>query len=284
MSKLNDYIGTLMHDDDALQAFLNDPIKAGEKEFGITKADRSVLRRVVHHMSNNSKNGYSIKRSLSSYRRSLRLLQNVLHSNTATYQNAAINQALSADDSGNKVIAIYYTGNTKEPGAPVDDPGLAYTNHVIGFGAGNTLGEMMRFPKVDNPSKGQVVQGAMPGYSITGESIRIGYEATYEEGLDGKLHPYITAFLFPMADGVENPGRYDIPLPTSTKTRDPFWFYSENGQAISKNQMHGVYRRTDAPTGSEAESFENYPVTDKTNYFVWQAIAPDQSYGFGTCD
>ncbi|MFK7783618.1 MAG: hypothetical protein AB8B56_00810, partial [Crocinitomicaceae bacterium] len=77
-SNLLNYISLLMHDDDALHAFLTDPIQA-EENHGITKAERSVLRRTVAHLSNNSKNGYSVERQLSSYRRSLRLLQNVFH-------------------------------------------------------------------------------------------------------------------------------------------------------------------------------------------------------------
>ena len=77
-SNLLNYISRLMHDDGALQRFIEDPITEAEQDFGLTKAERSVLRRVVAHLSNNSLNGYSMSRTFSSYRRSLRLLQNVL--------------------------------------------------------------------------------------------------------------------------------------------------------------------------------------------------------------
>ena len=77
-SNLLNYISRLMHDDGALQGFIEDPITEAEQDFGLTKAERSVLRRVVAHLSNNSLNGYSMSRTFSSYRRSLRLLQNVL--------------------------------------------------------------------------------------------------------------------------------------------------------------------------------------------------------------
>ena len=75
---LDHFIGHLMSNDQALAQFLADPTNGG-KEYGITKAERAVIRRVVSSLSNNAKNGFSIQRDLSSYRRSLRLLQNVLH-------------------------------------------------------------------------------------------------------------------------------------------------------------------------------------------------------------
>ena len=67
-----------MHNDDALHKFSIDPITTSEKENGLTKAERAVLRRTIQGLSNNSVNGYSLQRNLDSYRRSLRLLQNVL--------------------------------------------------------------------------------------------------------------------------------------------------------------------------------------------------------------
>ena len=78
-SNLLDYINLLMKDDVALKNFLVDPITEAEGTHGITKAERAVLRRTVSHLSNKSKNGYTVSRHLGSYRRSLRLLQNVLH-------------------------------------------------------------------------------------------------------------------------------------------------------------------------------------------------------------
>ena len=80
MSNLLKYISHLMQDDDALHQFTIDPITDAENNHGLTKAERAVLRRTVHGLSNNSVNGYSMVRSDESYRRSLRLLQNVLHS------------------------------------------------------------------------------------------------------------------------------------------------------------------------------------------------------------
>ncbi|MCH2216701.1 MAG: hypothetical protein MK076_01255, partial [Flavobacteriales bacterium] len=81
---LDGFISKLMSDDTVLNKFLTDPTNGGQ-EHGITKAERAVLRRVTAHLSNNSKNGFGIQRDLSSYRRSLRLLQNVLHNHAATH-------------------------------------------------------------------------------------------------------------------------------------------------------------------------------------------------------
>ena len=81
---LDGFISKLMHDDGALNKFLSDPTNGGQ-EYGITKAERAVLRRVVGHLSNKSKNGYGIQRDLGSLRRSLRLLQNVLHKHSGAH-------------------------------------------------------------------------------------------------------------------------------------------------------------------------------------------------------
>lgn len=296
MSKLNDYIGKLMHDDDALKAFLNDPVKAGEKENGITKAERAVLRRTVFHLSNNSKNGYSLQRDLSSYRRSIRLLQNVMHGVAAQHTNMAF--AASATGDTGPTIKIYYTGDTDHPGAPVDNPALAYKEHIDCMGSsGSTLGEVMNFQGKSDPKVGDNVHGSLDGVSQTGKAISVGYTATYNlSPQDGNIYPYITAFTIPTSakdgspSGCHNPGTYSIALPTplapgkkSPKVPDlPFWFYSINGQAIDDQQMKGVYKKTDAEEGNDGQSFESYPL-DNPNIIVWQAIAPDQKYGFAPC-
>ena len=58
---LDQFISKLMSDDDTLKKFLADPTN-GRQEYGITKAERAVLRRVIAHLSNKSKNGYGIQR------------------------------------------------------------------------------------------------------------------------------------------------------------------------------------------------------------------------------
>ena len=60
---LDQYLSVLMHNDAELNNFLQDPTNGGQ-EYGITKAERAVLRRVVTHLSNNSKNGYAAQRDL----------------------------------------------------------------------------------------------------------------------------------------------------------------------------------------------------------------------------
>lgn len=82
-SALLRYISHLMQDDEALERYLVDPITHAEGEHDLTKAERAVLRRTVHHLPQTSVNGFSLTRDFASYRRSLRLLQNVLHNVSA---------------------------------------------------------------------------------------------------------------------------------------------------------------------------------------------------------
>lgn len=56
---LPQYLNKLNQDDDALRAFLADPIKEADAA-NLSKAERAVLRRVVTTGSNGSVNGYSI--------------------------------------------------------------------------------------------------------------------------------------------------------------------------------------------------------------------------------
>jgi hypothetical protein len=135
-SNLLNYISVLLSDDDALNTFLKDPITEAEGKYGITKAERAVLRRTVAHLSNNSKNGYSTVRHLGSYRRSLRLLQNVLHNvGTKITPNSYNIQEDSADKDDNMIaisLTVYYP-----PGITTDTDFTKYTNADVQTQYGN---------------------------------------------------------------------------------------------------------------------------------------------------
>lgn len=129
MTPLNDYMSLLLGDDDSLKAFLADPVGQSTQHH-LTKAERSVLRRVVTTASTDSSNGYAVVRPLSAYRQAIRLMQNVLHhSMGAAHSNAA---------NATNTLILYYSGN---PSDPSTNP---YAQHQFFYGTGSTIGELMQ--------------------------------------------------------------------------------------------------------------------------------------------
>ncbi|MEL7146120.1 MAG: hypothetical protein AAFO69_07105 [Bacteroidota bacterium] len=253
MSKLDDYISKLLTNDDALKEFLVDPIKAAEDENGLTKAQRSVLRRTVHGLSNNATNGYGIVRHLDSYKRSLRLLQNVLHVERGT---AGAHAAATVSDIGKEgapyhTLFLYYNG---DPGDPTS--GNPYAYYIPFYGYGNTIGEVMS--NAYNYTDGQVF---------------------YLENLVtlDSTNQYVIAFEIP--DAFPGSGTYKA-VPEAN-TRNPFWFYSVNGRAITL-QGGGYYVNPYASYGTQSESFTTFPL-DSSDTIYWQLIAPDTRYRFQPC-
>jgi len=252
MSKLDDYISKLMKDDQALRAFLVDPIKAAEDQHGLTKAQRSVMRRVVTNLSNSSTNGYSLARSLGSYRRSLRLLQNVLHvergHSLATAQQGKITAAATTSHS----IFIYYNGIPDNPS--INNP---YAHYIAFSGTGNTIGDVM--------------SNAVDGNGNQLSSL-IGTDS----------NGYLTTFVVPNGYNYPYPGKYYVPLPSSLSDQDPFWFYSVNGTALNSSYN---YKNQSAYFGYAGQSYLNYDLSNLPNSTIfWQVIAPDPAYGFASCD
>lgn len=106
-SKLLNYIHLLTHNDDALDHYIVDPITHAEGIHGLTKAERAVMRRVVSGLSNNSANGYSMARNRDSYRRSLRLLQNVLHNVGSKMTSDVVSMSGEADTYPYSILVNY---------------------------------------------------------------------------------------------------------------------------------------------------------------------------------
>ena len=284
---LDQYISKLMTDDDALKAFLSDPTNGGA-EYGITKAERAVLRRVLAHLSNNSKNGYGIARQMDSYRRSLRLLQNVLH------RHSAIHTAMVASsDDETYHIRIYFTGDFSSPGAPYSDPAKAYQTYVsyTESGSFSTLGEAMQFNNAPAKSNGKIFTVQL-NKSVTDKNGASGTLKEYNaiclpDPLNGnQLEWYMLSFelegftdsAFPNINGT-----YVLPY-KNVQERDPFWYFSLNGQAISPTSKQGYnYFLTDNVTqGDNAESFVDFQLNGSTQ-IDWQPIAADMDYGFAPC-
>lgn len=283
---LNHYITTLLDNDKELEKFLHDPTNS-EAEHGITKAERAVLRRVTSSLSNKSLNGYSIQRDLPSYRRSLRLLQNVLHKNVADHNAGfAMLDASANTGSTNPTVYIYVTGNAAgEPGAPYDNPAIAYTSYVTfqPNGTFGTIGEAMSFNPPTNPSINDTHPTSLGTVKDKyGNSGTLSYTSIFLDGANPSPEWFVLSFtLQGFPNGID--GTYTLPYKSGDK-RQPFWYFSLNGQAISPNSSQGYYRETAGVIqGEGSKGFTTFDLSPSDTKIDWQPIAPDQAYGFGPC-
>ena len=251
MASLHEYISKLMTDDKALKDFLIDPIKSAEKDHGLSKAERTVLRRTVHHLSNASKNGYAVSRDMGSYRRSLRLLQNVLHGATAK------ELADHSETANQHYIVVYYNGlpgnYTGQGNTAVGSP---YANYIYGLGTGSTIGEVVSNANVYGSSTpmSSVLKASNSGHASVVTEVEI------PAGFTGSG----TYSAYPV--GLPDPDTGNLP-------DFVFWFYSINGAPMPHNQHN---------YGSEGQSYYDYPL-NPGDYVVWQLIAPDVASGFQPC-
>ena len=256
-SKLLNYISHLMHDDDALHKFSVDPITTSEKEHGLTKAERAVLRRTIHGLSNNSVNGYSLQRNLDSYRRSLRLLQNVLC------------------NVGSKMIMDY---NTLQSQKELVDICPQYIGVIVNVPQSSfkRFGGTLNYTKFTNQQVGNpyyvhayfqiptnstmTIKAVLDQLNKTKQLPYATIENSKGELLVNGFNPYTYFDDYLIAD-----------LTQYTLTDDyAFWFYSINGNAGPQN------------SGTIGQSFANFPVSPGDT-IVWQLIAPDAKYGFLSC-
>ena len=299
---LDGFISQLMHDDDALNKFLSDPTNGGA-EHGITKAERAVLRRVTAHLSNTSKNGFGIQRDLGSYRRSLRLLQNVLHKHGAAHQSVVSNE------DSTYTFHIYITGKpslvpfdpkNNPAGAPYTKPSLAYTNYLTFNKSGDFkyVSEAMNFNPTSDDEKagskevnlGPVSLGIVDPESANDNSGQLSYKAIYiTQGGTNHKNWYVESYTVSGFTGklASNNGSYILPfsvdgVPVNGHDRFPFWFFSLGGNAIVPNKTDGYEINPDKEVtyGTDGASFYKYPIASDNNHIIWQAIAPDMNYGF----
>ena len=197
MTPFNAYLHRLQSDDSALSDFLTDPISEGEAN-GLTKAERSVLRRVLVSASNNSTNGYAIVRPLQAYRQGVRLLQNTMHRNMGAAAAAVASGAVASDATadGTSTLLVYYG---PDPSKPTDQP---YANGVHFTGTGKTIGKLIDNVVANNPT-------------LSYENSTLKYP---DPG------PFIGSFTI-------NGKTYNAPPPTTGEQAGiPFWFYSINGK------------------------------------------------------
>ena len=258
-SNLLNYISHLMQNDEALHKFTIDPITTSEKEHGLTKAERAVLRRTVHGLSNNSTNGYSIVRNLDSYRRSLRLLQNVLHN---VGSKMVMDNLVVDDNMYTFTVFVYFPYVTEEKDANFTCRTNSYVSRFGGPYRTNYVNTFTATLNNPNPTIKEVMDNSeLPTY----QSVII----NNEEFVKGFQVPafYISADL--------SDERYN--LSKNSKAHYVFWFYTINGTP-SKG-------RTPHPGGTSGKLGESFATKKlKPNDVVyWQLIAPDNTYGFQHC-
>ncbi len=264
-SNLLNYIGHLLANEQALDAFLIDPITEPEGQHGLTKAERSILRRTIANLSNKSVNGYTIKRDYSSYRRSLRLLQNVLH------------------NVGSKMVQDLVTNNNTE-----ENQAILYTFSVI-YNLPNIASGPVDFTCQTNDyvqKYGGPYAWATPAYTVAltnpNPTIQQVMDAVNQKYFATPVMPYATvkntagdlfvSALIPL-------GVYSITADISNSCYDlqqnpdadfVFWFYSINGRA------------NPITAGNLGRSFAVQKLNPNDTVY-WQLIAPDQKYGFQKC-
>lgn len=263
MSNLDKYISKLMADDRELHNFLVDPIRAGQDNNGLTKAERAVLRRTLSGISHNATNGMSLRRSHDSHRRSLRLLQNVLHVQGGTHVARMNSASLDANSTvTSHVMYIYYGTDASSPGT---NP---YANYIYGAGTPSSS---------DNTVNG-VLSAITSWKNSDGSAATLDYgcgtTAGSDEGCDsGNAITWFT---------INGTTYLAVPGDPST-SQLPFWFYSVNGEAVTIGGSGG-YINSGVSYGADGESYKDYSLDSFPNEPIyWQCIAPGTDYGFDPC-
>ena len=217
-----------------------------EEERGLTKAERAVLRRKAHGLSNNSVNGYYRQQNLDSYQRSLRLLQNVLCN---VGSKMIMDTAQETEGQYTFGVQIFYPNDAHDftcaTNRDVDRRGGAYatSKHVYAVTSDNI-----------NPTIEDIMNSAGIKYKTVSLSRDI-FIASIT--IDGQQ------FTADLIDSC-----YDLKKhPDADKV---FWFYSINGTANPGN------------SGQAGQSFTTVRLTPNDTV-VWQLIAPDVRYGFKSC-
>lgn len=249
-SNLLNYVGLLLSDDAALKTFITDPITEAEGKYGITKAERAVLRRTVANLSNKSVNGFTMARHFGSYKRSLRLLQNVLHNVGSKMVQDTMLAAPSADSQLNGSYyfsVICYYPNVSSNVDCTDDTNLMVESQYGGPYANWSLSTVQL--QNSNPTIQDVMNAAALPYTTVSSAQGI---------------PYVKSL---------TPNGYEITADLSKYNLSDdfvFWFYSINGKAMPGN------------TGFSGESFAQFTLSPGDTV-SWQLIAPDAEYGFYPC-
>jgi len=288
-SNLLNYIDHLLdpRNESQLRDFVVDPITDAEQEWGLTKAERAVLRRTVAGLSNNAANGYSIDRSLSSYRRSLRMLQNVLHKNAAH----AVHDHLAGESED--ATPSFYTFVLYVPHASDDNNYTGKTNAAVDSNGGPysryDFWSISASKVVDNPSIADVM------YAIRGQGIKSVFQRQTLEFTDVSPNDspnlkYVLSFDFEGVtftanliepNGEPNP---EYSVQPGTHNDNVFWFYTLDG---GPNKDFAPNPAFVGISGEKGVAYNTQPANQSKNglsgVIVWQLIAPDLRYGYQSC-
>lgn len=263
-SNLLNYISVLLHDDKALETYIVDPITEAEdeKKYGLTKAERAVLRRTVSGLSNHSVNGFSMQRTLASYRRSLRLLQNVLH-NTGTKMMTDI---VSNGDAATATQVYYLIVNYPNLASGSTTDFTCKGNDTVDA-VGGPYYQSQFFQIVFNDSNPTSVERLILGASQAFPSL-ISYKTV---DLGGK--PYVSAITINDRTIIADLSNDCYKLDKNPDADSVFWFYSIDGKP---------QKGSPGTTGQIGMSFQDYILTSGQTVY-WEVLAPDTFYGFQSC-
>jgi hypothetical protein len=310
-SKLLNYIHQLMVKDEALEHYLADPITEAEEKYGLTKAERTVLRRTITHLSNNSINGYSLHRDFTSYRRSLRLLQNVLNTtglkmgmDVPNGENSkAVDTENTAIQRGSLVIYLpdfesllpFFDDGTCDLTGKIDYSTVG--DNWPAYAASITIPNVPLLVGIDDSVRGLManadiranVQGylQLPHLNFSAPLKSWSYESQVVNG-----NTVVKSIALQIENRNPKTGEILPSLPllggyslniiadlsdSSYNVDDPnnryaFWFFSKNGRANPKLSNYG----------GPSETFTDVFV-DSGDVIYWQFIAPDRVYGFELC-
>lgn len=269
-SKLGAYIQKLMHDDAALRRFLIDPITEAEEKHGLSKADRAVLRRTVFHLSNNSKNGYSLERHLGSYRRSLRLLQNVLdvHGANMVMDHAAKTENSDTGTMYSYSLLLYY------PSKITTDTDFSCKTNESVDGFGGPYSKFLSIITTQLSTNSATIQQVMN--QMKSEN-KLSFNTEMLPGGEEGAKPYVSVFEINGMKITADLSNSCYDLSNSPPPDFVFWFYSVDGRPNTDVAKHpgGLY-------GSDGQSFADFTV-NPGSVIIWQLIAPDSRYGFQPC-
>ncbi len=261
-SSLLNFVNLLLSNDDALNTFLVDPITESENVHGITKAERAVLRRTITHLSNKSANGFTVARHLQSYRRSLRLFQNVLHHVGSKMVQDAIPVNEEEESSALYTFSVIYNLPMAANG-PVDF--TCKTNSFVEqpqYGGPYAVSTPAYTVQLSNPNP--TIKDVMDAVN----QRYFGYMPYTTVNIGGKLYvkSLIPLSTYEIKADLSN-SCYDLSNPNADYV---FWFYSINGRANPYN------------SGGLGASFALQKLQPNQTVF-WQLIAPDYEYGFQKC-
>jgi hypothetical protein len=277
MANLLKYISHLFQNESALKTFIVDPITEAENEHGLSKAERAVLRRTVAHLPNTALSGFSMERTLKSYRRSLRLLQNVLHTSGAGMVHdhlRSTSKAVAAADPTPVInptcytLVVYYPNANPNPPKGQDPYNFTKLKNTDVQNAGGPYANVVSFSVAGDSSQISTINDLLT--AVQTESKKAENSFSFTPKTMGDIS-YISAITITSNDLVVVSKEITADPTDLDPTTDDyvFWFYSLNGAAGPQNSGH-------------AAQGLGYPINDG-NVVMLQIIAPDSSYGFAPC-